>query len=252
MSSQAQIAANQVNARKSRGPRTAVGKTRSSRNALRYGFGAISRHNPAYLPEIERIARSYCEGDTDPLLFEQALIIAENDMILGCINAEWLAAIERMRDPHAIPFSDSNASFAWARARLAQAQLAYTELAAAKANRAEAGKISTNGEAVDSLAGNSTRDRDATTGNTAESHSTGAVQEPHAPALCDEFEAMCRAAPDLARLERYRRRASSRRKRAIREFIFIRSLLEFRLQADGHVGASGWPPDNCNLRCPAP
>jgi hypothetical protein len=227
MSSQAQIAANRVNGRKSRGPRTAAGKTRASRNALRYGFGAISRHSPAYFPEIERIARSYCEGDTDPLLFEQALVIAENDMILMCINAECLAAIVRMRDPHAVPFSDSRASLAGARARFAQAQLAYAELVEAKAKTTEAGKVITYGEAVDSVPGkNSTRSEDATTDNTAASRSTSAAQ-PHPPALCDDFEAMRRAAPDLARLERYRRRAASRRKRAIREFIFIRSLREF-------------------------
>ncbi len=258
MSSQAQIAANRANGRKSRGPRTAAGKTRASRNALRYGFGALSRRDPAYFPEIERIARSYCEGDTDPLLFEQALIIAENDMILICVNAECLAAIERMRDPHAVPFSDSKASFAGARARFAQAQLAYTELVEAKAKTTEAGKVITNGEVVDSVPGkNSTRSEDATTGNTEASRSTSAAQEPHPPAQYDEFEAMRRAAPDLARLERYRRRASSRRKRAICEFIFIRSLREFRLQAggmhdDGGVGESCCGPNNRDVRCPAP
>jgi hypothetical protein len=232
MSSQAQIAANRVNGRKSRGPRTAAGKTRASRNALRYGFGAISRHSPAYFPEIERIARSYCEGDTDPLLFEQALIIAENDMILMCVNAECSAAIERMRDSHAIPFSDTKASFARARARLTQAQLAYAELVEAKAKTSDAGNIViTNGKGAGSVpVKNSTRSEDATT---AASHPTSAAQEPRPPAHCDEFDAMRRAAPDLARLERYRRRAASRRNRAIREFIFIRSLREFRLQAEG-------------------
>jgi hypothetical protein len=151
------------------------------------------------------------------------------------VNAKCSAAIERMRDPHAIPFSDTKASFARARARLAQAQLAYAELVEAKTKTSEAGNIVINtGEGMDSVPGkNSTRSEDATAGNTAASHSTSAAQEPHPPAQCDDFDAMRRAAPDLARLERYRRRASSRRNRAIREFIFIRSLREFRLQAEG-------------------
>src|SRR6266403_4192770 len=98
-SSPAKIEANRRNGRKSRGPRTAAGRVRSSRNALRHGLAAISRHNPECLPEIERIANALCEGDTDPLLFEQALIIAENDYFLRCVRSESLAATERMRDP---------------------------------------------------------------------------------------------------------------------------------------------------------
>ena len=39
--------------------------------------------------------------------------------------------------------------------------------------------------------------------------------------LIDEFAAMRRAAPDLERLERYERRAWSRRKRAISSFMDI-------------------------------
>jgi hypothetical protein len=122
------------------------------------------------------------------------------------VNAKCSAAIERMRDPHAIPFSDTKASFARARARLAQAQLAYAELVEAKTKTSETGNIVINtGEGMDSVPGkNSTRSEDATTGNTAASHSTSAAQEPHPPAQCDDFDAMRRAAPDLARLERYR------------------------------------------------
>ena len=209
MSSQARLAANRANAQKSRGPRSASGRTRASRNALRHGLAAISRHNPAYFPEIGRMATAYCEGDTDPLLFEQALIIAESDIILICLGAERLAAIERMRDPDAIPFSDSKASLARARARFAQAKRAYAQLV--KAKQAKAGSTSDTGKASISAQKN---------------------KGPHPPAQRDECDAMCRAAPDLTRLERYERRAASRRNRAIREFIFIKSLREFRLRSE--------------------
>jgi hypothetical protein len=179
MSSQAQLAANRANARKGRGPRTAAGKTRASRNALRHGLAAISRHNLAYFHEIGRIAMAYCEGDTDPLLFEQALIIGESDVILSCLVGERLAAIERMRDPDAIPFSDSKASLARARARFAQAKRAYAQLV--KAKQAKAGSTSDTGKASISAQKN---------------------KGPHPPAQRDECDAMCRAAPDLRRLER--------------------------------------------------
>ena len=98
-SSPAKIQANRRNGCKSRGPLTKKGKFRSSRNALRHGLAAFSRHAPECLPEIERMAKALCKGDTDPWLFEQALIIAETDYILRCVRSQRLAAIERMRDP---------------------------------------------------------------------------------------------------------------------------------------------------------
>ena len=180
MSSQAQLAANRANAAKGRGPRTAAGKTRASRNALRHGLAAISRHNPAYFPEIGRMASAYCEGDTDPLLFEQALIIAESDIILICLGAERLAAIERMRDPDAIPFSDSKASLARARARFAQAKRAYAQLV--KAKQAKAASTSDKGKASISAQKNketnSTSTDNPAKSNAAATGSTRSVQQP--------------------------------------------------------------------------
>jgi hypothetical protein len=218
-----QIAASRVNGRKSLGPRTAAGKWRASRNALRHGLNLISRHNSAYFPEIERIARAYCEGDNDPSLFEPAMIIAENDVIIMRVEVECLAAIARMRDPDAIPFSDRKASLARARARFEQAKLLHAELMRARFNA-----CSTGNSAAKKTSAASER---AATGDTAASPTTNAAEEPQAPAQYDEFEAVYRAAPDLVRLARYRRRAVSRRNRAIREFIFVRSLREFQLQA---------------------
>ena len=233
MSSQAQLAANRANAAKGRGPRTAAGKTRASRNALRHGLAAISRHNLAYFHEIGRIAMAYCEGDTEPLLFEQALIIGESDVILSCLVGERLAAIERMRDPDAIPFSDSNASLARARARFAQAKRAYAQLV--KAKQAKAASTSDKGKASISAQKNKETNSTSTDNpaiNAAATRSAESAREPHPPAQREECDAMCRAAPDLRRLERYERRAASRRNRAIREFIFIKSLREFRLRSE--------------------
>jgi len=235
MSSQAQVAANRQNGRKGRGPRTAAGKLRARHNALRHGLAAISRHNPAYFPEIERIARAYCEGDTDPLLFEQALNIAENDVILMYVRARRLEIIARMRDPDAIPFSDIKASFARARARFAQAQLLYGQLLEAKAKASKTNNaVVADRRAADPAPGkNSAPTEAATTGKTPTGRSSNAAQAPHPSGAYDDFEAMLRAEPDLRRLHRYARRAASRRKKAIREFIFIRSLREFSRQAEG-------------------
>lgn len=214
LSSPAKIEANRRNGRKSRGPRTAAGKLRSSRNALRHGLAAISRHNPECLPEIERIANALCKGDTDPLLFEQALIFAENDYILRCVRSEGLAAIERMRDPTATPFTKPREALARAKARFRQAKRAYEQLLAAKAKNA-----ATNSK--DRHPAPSPTNNMVTSNDLSEP-----VREPKPLAMRDEFDAMRLALPDLRRLERYERRAWSRRKRAIRDFIEITSRRE--------------------------
>jgi hypothetical protein len=65
---------------------------------LRHGLAAITRKDPEIFAEIEPVARAICKGAVNPLLFEQALIIAENDFVLRCAQTEWIAAIERLRD----------------------------------------------------------------------------------------------------------------------------------------------------------
>ena len=97
MSSGKQVAANRSNGRKSRGPHTPAGRARASRNALRHGLTTISRHNPALLPKIEVLARVLCPDASNPALFEQALIIAENQLVLRCVRAERIAVMELER-----------------------------------------------------------------------------------------------------------------------------------------------------------
>ena len=103
MSSEKRIAANRRNARKSRGPKTPAGKAVASRNALRHGLASISCRNPAFAPRIEGIARAICPDTSNPSLFRQALIIGETTCVLGCVGAERIARIERLLDGTASP-----------------------------------------------------------------------------------------------------------------------------------------------------
>jgi hypothetical protein len=112
VSSQAKIVASRANGRKSRGPRTPAGKSNASRNAFRHGLAAITRTDPEIFAEIEPVARAICNGAANPLLFEQALIIAENDFVLRCAQTEWMAAIERQRDTTATPLATGELGFA--------------------------------------------------------------------------------------------------------------------------------------------
>src|ERR1700736_2854073 len=133
MISRARAEASRNNGRKSRGPRTAAGRSCASHNALRHGLAALT-YKPAAFAEVERMAKAICNGNTDPLLFEQALVIAENEMVRRCVRAEVIAMIERLRDITLKPLSRDN-SLARAKARFGQAKLRYRQLVQAKAKK---------------------------------------------------------------------------------------------------------------------
>jgi hypothetical protein len=57
MASEKQIAANRANAQKSRGPRSAGGKARASRNSTRHGLAANFRKDPSAICSIEMLTK---------------------------------------------------------------------------------------------------------------------------------------------------------------------------------------------------
>jgi hypothetical protein len=223
VSSQAKIKASRANGRKG-GPRTVAGKSNASRNALRHGLAAISRKQPEIVAEIEPITSALCGASTDPLLFEQALIIAENAFVLRCVQVEYIAAIERHRDSTVTPLATGDLGFARAKATLARAKLAYEMLVKRQAQAPAAETAA----ATDEPNTGSPQVRERAT--------TQHVGRVKPITERDEFDAMRSAAPDLDRLERYRRRAWSRQRRAIRRFMEIQSALGVpRTQLDVRV-----------------
>jgi hypothetical protein len=205
MTSARKILANRINARKGRGPSTRAGKLRASRNALRHGLFAASHRNPVLLEQIERMANAICDGDQNPLLFQQAVVIAENELLLGHIVTERVARIERLRNPMAMPLVDkADIGLAMANQRSQQRELAYSEMSQLKA------KLISQGEEVYTFV----PERKCEPGEP--------IWKYEPPVDRDEFDAMREAIPDLERLQRYERRVWSRRKRAIYMFIAIK------------------------------
>ena len=93
MTSAKKAAANQMNGRKSRGPRTAPGKARGGRNARRHGLAAFnSKDDPAMTEQIAQMVDAICAGDDDPRLRQQAVMIAESQLWLSCVKAEKIDA----------------------------------------------------------------------------------------------------------------------------------------------------------------
>ena len=93
MISERKIAANRENAKKSTGPRTARGRSRASRNALRHGLEGVNFGDSGLADEVERMAKAICKDGTDPFRFEQAIIIAESQILLARVRAARIAAI---------------------------------------------------------------------------------------------------------------------------------------------------------------
>src|SRR5262245_14348220 len=168
MATERQIAANRRNARKSTGPKTKAGKTRSSGNSYRHGMTSRVAANEEGMQEVERLASKIAEGSQNPLVIENARTAAEAILELGRVRRTRAAIIE-----HTSEFPDL------------QLQTTTQTRVPSKQwrRRAARQRVASNhspSEALDRIA-----------------------------------ESVQRLLPDLRTLDRYERRAASRRDRAI-------------------------------------
>jgi hypothetical protein len=90
MATDRQIAANRRNAKKSSGPRSAGGKARSRRNALRHGLSIASRAIPAFQKDVMLLARALSPAGED--IADAAIIAADAEIDMLRIR-KWRAAL---------------------------------------------------------------------------------------------------------------------------------------------------------------
>jgi hypothetical protein len=116
MATERQIAANRRNAAKSTGPRSAAGKQRTGRNAVRHGLFSLATRVSA-LEEIEALARSFVGEDADDLALAHARGAAEADIEMNRARRAKLALIEQVESlgslevPRLVP--PSRGAFRW-------------------------------------------------------------------------------------------------------------------------------------------
>jgi len=201
MTSEKKAAANRKNALKSRGPRTSAGKARVSRNALQHGLAATAHMSVLNSDLVEALAHQICAGDSNPLLIEQARIIAENELILRCVRSQHIALIEGLRQANAPAGYGIKARLRFAKARLGDANSVLAALTSPSARPDNPNFVA--------------RER---TDNIPKPPPTVSPVDGR-----DECEAVRLAVRYLQRLSRYARRALSRQKRAIGDFIAVKS-----------------------------
>jgi hypothetical protein len=228
---------NRRNGRKGRGPRTAAGKLRCSRNALRHGFAAtIHRQIPQ--SQIELFARTLCGNDHYPFLFEQALTVAENHMMLRLIEAQQLAVVERLWDRTETALARGDNRLRLLKARVRQRQLAENLIVPLRDALLRKYKDDLEEDTLPSDCWIPCNLEDFLENRASELESE-ALKKPSVgfhSEFCmkprDELAAVQEGARDLVRLERYQRQAWSRLKKAICGFINLKlKALATRLPA---------------------
>src|SRR5215475_4799745 len=95
MASERQIAANRRNARKSSGPRSGAGKTRSSRNAYHHGLTVSITSSEEFAKQLDKLAREIAGDTKDPILLERARAIAQSELDFARVRRAKVALIER-------------------------------------------------------------------------------------------------------------------------------------------------------------
>jgi len=247
MATDRQLSTNRRNGRNDGGPRSTAGKYHVSRNALRHGLAA-TKHRPV-VPggDIERLARAICGVDSDQQLFDAALAIAESHLLRRAIKAQQVAVIERLRDRTAIALAKGDNSLDLGRARFLAAWLANWEI------ERRVPKLLAKYPAEPGDAALNMSDHPFASDDLVPIRLKALLEETESD---EEYERACKAAekcltreergdaealeeaiPDLKRLDRYELRAWSQYKRAIREFINIKVMRAFAIDAGSEPAA---------------
>ncbi len=202
------------------GPRTAAGKARASRNAVRHGLAAKLHGATVPSGQIERLAKAVRGNDDDPAIVEQSRVIGCNELLLLTIAAQRLFIVERLRDPKSLALGKRSGPSRTAKARFRESKLADKVIERELPRLLEKYKDDI-GPDAESLR------RDALglivfveePPPAKQRHLMKRAREQVEAEERDEHEALKEGVRDLIRLDRYERQAWSRQKQAIYELL---------------------------------
>jgi hypothetical protein len=96
LTSDRQQCANRANAKSSTGPKTAAGKARAAQNAFRHGLNVSVLSDPLLAPEVEGMTHEICGSDADAETLEWARRIAEAQVDLNRVRITRRQLITRL------------------------------------------------------------------------------------------------------------------------------------------------------------
>jgi hypothetical protein len=173
--------------------------------------------------QIKQMVDAICHGDDDPLLREQAVVIAESQLWLSCIGHEKLAALERLRDPEESALTGRNSRQGLAKIK-AKIDVRWRACEAADNQLIKV---------------NALLDATKRAGRDYESEPLPAhLEAAWPPAFLkarkdrkarDEYQVLREGLRDLERLLRYEKRAWSQRKKAVRAFMAVKLTNHLRM-----------------------
>jgi hypothetical protein len=100
LTSDRQRRANQANAKASKGPKTKAGKARSARNALRHGLSVPVYNEPSLSIQAEEIALKLAGPDPDETQLDRARAIGEAQVALNRVRGRRNALLARLLADH--------------------------------------------------------------------------------------------------------------------------------------------------------
>ncbi len=116
MTSDRKIKANRANARASTGPKTAQGRARSARNALRHALSLPVCSNPALSEEVETLAREIAGPGANAEIQELARQVAEAQIDLRRVRYARHQFLSRaLADPYYEPRANTRKKVAFLR-----------------------------------------------------------------------------------------------------------------------------------------